>query len=91
MMLDEIDTKILTENFDPEMLNKIDNDNLKIIIDYLLENGVYYTKDLLLNSLDLFLLDSYIFIEKFEILKKKLGENYIEKLGNDISLIELMY
>lgn len=90
-MLDEIDTKILTENFDPEMLNKIDNDNLKIIIDYLLENGVYYTKDLLLNSLDLFLLDSYIFIEKFEILKKKLGENYIEKLGNDISLIELMY
>ena len=64
-MLDEIDTKILTENFDPEMLNKIDNDNLKIIIDYLLENGVYYTKDLLLNSLDLFLLDSYIFIEKF--------------------------
>ena len=90
-MLDEIDTKILTENFDSEMLNKIDNDNLKIVIDYLLENGVYYAKDLLLNSLDLFLLDSYIFIEKFEILKKKLGENYIEKLGNDISLIELMY
>lgn len=91
MILDEIDTKILMENFVQEMLNKIDSNNVKIIINYLLKNGIYYAKDLLLNSLDLFLLDSNIFIEKFETLKKELGENYIEKLGNDISLIELMY
>ncbi len=90
-MLDEIDTKILMENFDHEMLKKIDNNNVNIIMNYLLENGIYYAKDILLNSLDLFLLDSNVFIEKFEILKKKLGENYIEKLGEDISLIELMY
>ena len=52
---------------------------------------MYYAKDLLLNSLDLFLLDSNIFIEKFENLKMKLGSNYVDKLGEDMSLIELMY
>lgn len=85
------DIKILKENFDEDMIKELDIENVKIIIDYLLRNKVYYAKDLLLNSLDLFLLDSNIFIEKFENLKMKLGSNYVDKLGEDMSLIELMY
>lgn len=87
----ENDIKILKENFDEDMIKELDIENVKIIIDYLLRNKVYYAKDLLLNSLDLFLLDSNIFIEKFENLKMKLGSNYVDKLGEDMSLIELMY
>lgn len=87
----ENDIKILKENFDEDMIKELDMENVKIIIDYLLRNKVYYAKDLLLNSLDLFLLDSNIFIEKFENLKMKLGANYVDKLGKDMSLIELMY
>lgn len=87
----ENDIKILKENFDEDMIKELDMQNVKIIIDYLLRNKVYYAKDLLLNSLDLFLLDSNIFIEKFENLKMKLGPNYVDKLGEDMSLIELMY
>lgn len=87
----ENDIKILKENFDEDMIKELDMENVKIIIDYLLKNKVYYAKDLLLNSLDLFLLDSNIFIEKFENLKMKLGSNYVDKLGEDMSLIELMY
>lgn len=87
----ENDIKILKENFDEDMIKELDMENVKIIIDYLLRNKVYYAKDLLLNSLDLFLLDSNIFIEKFENLKIKLGPNYVDKLGEDMSLIELMY
>ncbi len=87
----ENDIKILKENFDEDMIKELDMENVKIIIDYLLRNKVYYAKDLLLNSLDLFLLDSNIFIEKFENLKMKLGSNYVDKLGEDMSLIELMY
>ena len=87
----ENDIKILKENFDEDMIKELDMENVKIIIDYLLRNKVYYAKDLLLNSLDLFLLDSNIFIEKFENLKMKLGSNYVDKLGKDMSLIELMY
>ncbi len=87
----ENDIKILKENFNEDMIKELDMENVKIIIDYLLRNKVYYAKDLLLNSLDLFLLDSNIFIEKFENLKMKLGSNYVDKLGEDMSLIELMY
>ena len=91
MGLDDLDILILKENFDEDMIKELDMENVKIIIDYLLRNKVYYAKDLLLNSLDLFLLDSNIFIEKFENLKIKLGSNYVDKLGEDMSLIELMY
>ena len=87
----ENDIKILKENFNEDMIKELDMENVKIIIDYLSKNKVYYGKDLLLNSLDLFLLDSNIFIEKFENLKMKLGSNYVDKLGEDMSLIELMY
>ena len=50
----ENDIKILKENFDEDMIKELDMENVKIIIDYLLRNKVYYAKDLLLNSLDLF-------------------------------------
>jgi len=91
MNFDEIDIKLLKENFDDEMISEIDVDNIIKIFDYLDNNGVYYAKDLFLISLDLFLLPSNEFINKFERLKNKLGEDYIDKLGEDISLIEIMY
>lgn len=91
MNLNENDIKVLKENFDEDLINQIDYENTAVIFNYLDKNGVYYAKDLFLNSLDLFLLDSNLFIEKFEKLKEKLGNNYIEKLGEDASLIELMY
>jgi len=91
MNFDEIDIKLLKENFDDEMISEIDVDNIIKICDYLDNNGVYYAKDLFLISLDLFLLPSNEFINKFERLKNKLGEDYIDKLGEDISLIEIMY
>ncbi len=90
-MLDELDKKILIENFDIEMINELDADNLIKIMRYLEKNGIYYAKDLFLSSLDLFLLPSDEFINKFEKLKIKLGDDYVEKLGEDASLIEIMY
>lgn len=91
MNFDEIDIKILKENFDDEMISEIDVNNVVKIFEYLGNNGVYFAKDLFLISLDLFLLPSSEFINKFERLKSKLGEDYIDKLGEDISLIEIMY
>ena len=54
-------------------------------------NGIYYAKDLFLLSLDLFLLPYSEFVNKFEKLKQKLGNNYINKLSEDMSLIGIMY
>lgn len=91
MKFDEIDIKVLKENFDDELINKVNVDNVSNIFKYLNDNGVYYAKDLFLSSLDLFLLPKDEFIKKFEHLKEKLGNDFVDKLGEDCSLIEIMY
>ena len=91
MNLDEIDIKILKENFDENLIKQIDSENVSKIFKYLENNGIYYAKDLFLTSLDLFLYPLDDFIRKFENLKNKLGEDFANKLGEDSSLIELMY
>ena len=73
MNLDEMDIKILKENFDEELIKEIDSNNVSKIYNYLNNNGIYYAKDLFLISLDLFLLPYEDFINKFENLKRKLG------------------
>jgi len=89
--LDKIDMKILKENFNEETINQMNEDNISKIMEYLQENNVYYAKDLLISSLDLFLWPSEEFIEHFEKLKEKLGNDFVDKLGEDASLIEIMY
>lgn len=91
MNLDNIDIQILEENFDQDLINKINKKNVYEIMNYLLKNEVYFAKDIFLSSLDLFILNVKEFEIKFENLKKILGSNYIEKLENDFSLIEIMY
>ena len=91
MNLDEIDIKILKENFDENLIKQIDSDNVLKILKYLENNGIYYAKDLFLTSLDLFLYPLDVFIRKFEVLKEKLGNDFVNKLGEDSSLIEIMY
>lgn len=91
MKFDDIDLKILKENFDEEMINKMDTENVYKIFKYLEENKVFYAKDLFLNSFDLFLLSYEHFVKQFEKLKNKLGSNFVDLLGEDVSLIEIMY
>ena len=91
MILDEIDEKILHENFDEEIISQIDMDNISKIFDYLYRNGIYYAKDLFLSFLDLFLLSYDEFVRRFEKFKNKLGADFAELLGDDLSLIEYMY
>lgn len=91
MNFDEFDIKILKENFDDETIKQINIENVSKIFEYLNKNGVYYYKDLFLSSLNLFLLPCDEFIAKFEKLKVKLGTNFVDELGEDSSMIELMY
>ena len=91
MQLDNIDIKVLRENFDDEIISQLDEENVCKIYNYLINLGVYYAKDIFLSQVDLFLLDNNLFMEKFEKLKEKLGDNYIELLGDDCSLIDIMY
>ena len=91
MQLDSLDIKVLKENFSDEEIANMDALNISKIFRYLQENNVYYAKDLLLSSLDLFLLPVEEFINHFEKLKTILGTDFVDKLGEDSSLIEIMY
>ena len=65
-------------------LQKIYFENISKIFNYLDDNNIYYAKDLFLLSID-------EFVNRFEKLKSILGNDYADKLGDDASLIELMY
>ena len=75
MNLDELDIQVLKENFDEEIIKELDINNVAKIYKYLVDNGIYYAKDLLLESLDLFLLPKEEFITKFEKAIKSENEN----------------
>ena len=90
MKLDNIDIKILKENFDNETINQMDSENVYKIVKYLNDNNIDYIKDLFL-LFDLFLFPVEEFIKQFEKLKFKLGDNFANMLGSDLSLIEIMY
>ena len=91
MQLDNIDVKVLKENFDDKIISQLDNQNVNKIYNYLIDLGVYYAKDIFVSQANLFLLDYDLFVKKFEKLKQKLGDNYIDLLGEDCSLINIMY
>ena len=91
MIFDDIDKELLKENYDYNILSKVDSSNASEIYNYLVSNGIYYAKDIFISNLDLFLLEKDDFIKRFERLKKELGSNYVELLGEDCSLIESMY
>ena len=91
MQLDDIDIKILRENFDNNIINQLDNENVDKIYNYLIDNGIYYAKDIFVSQADLFLFDYDDFVERFDKLKTKLGINYAEILGEDCSVIDYMY
>lgn len=88
--LDEIDMNNIKEMYDNIIINRLDNENVKKIYNYLINQGMFYAKDIFIEHLELFLLDCKDFINKFEKLKKDIGENYIEKILEDSLIIEKM-
>lgn len=87
-MFNEEEIKNIVDTFDEDIIKKVDIDNLFKIYKYLIDNGIYFARDLIVDYLDIFTLDYDEFVIKFEKLKNKLGSNYIEMLESDISKLE---
>lgn len=83
--LDEEEINQIQDTFNESLLTQIEEKNTRKIIHYLLENKVYYWKDIVIYYLEVFLLDYEEFIKKFETLKNKYG---ILEIGENLSLIE---
>ena len=71
MNLDNMDIKILKENFDDETISKIEPNNVSRIWKYLDSNNIYYAKDLFLNSLICSFFMTHLFFTKTILLKTR--------------------
>ncbi len=89
--LDEIDKQDIQEMYDEYTLNQLENENVKIIYNYLLEQGIDLAKDIFIERLELFLQNSNEFIKKFEMIKQEMGDNYAKKIEEDTNVLEKMY
>ena len=87
LKLNKNDVKILRENFDDNLINRLDPNNVNEIYQYLESEGIYYTKDIFLYYMNLFLYPLEEFIEKFKKFKMNNGDNYIENLADNLSLL----
>ena len=70
----------ILDKYEPFVLKNIDTDNMNRIIEYLIEEKVDY--------LDLFLIESEEFKQRFQKLKIKYGDHVVELIKDDLNLLE---
>lgn len=83
-----IDIDEILEKFQLEVLTKIDEENMKNIITFLLNENVDYIDEIITNYIDLFLIDFEVFVQKFKILKNKYGKNLVQLISEDMNILE---
>lgn len=89
--LDEIDIEDIHEMYDEYLISQLNEENVKKIYSYLIEQGIYYAKDIFIERLELFTIDSEEFIEKFEKIKQKIGNDYVDEIIEDSDLLDELY
>ena len=77
--------------FENSVINNLDKDNIKKIIDYLLLKNCDYIEELLSDYLDIFTFDYNDFVLKFEKLEKKYNNNLINEIKDDMNILEQLY
>lgn len=78
----------ILDNYDKKYLLSIDEQHFLKIYKLFIEYKFYFIEDIILKYLEIFELDYNIVKEKIELLKEKLGNNYIYIIGNKINYLE---
>lgn len=81
----------LYDNYEEFFLNDIDEENFIKIYMIFKKYNFYFIQDIILAYLEIFTLDSYEIDEKILKLKEKLGSDFVKKIGNKISYLDLLY
>ena len=78
----------ILEKYEIECIKHLNKENVLYIIKYLESEKVDYIDELLEDYLDLFVIDYSEFKNRFEKLKEKYGENLVENIANDLTILE---
>ena len=86
--LDDFYKEELLENYDKEVIDSIDKSNGKKVLEVLNKYNFYFLEDVILNYIDIFMMDA-VDVEKGILrLRKKLGDDYLIKIGDDLSILD---
>lgn len=78
----------ILEKYEIEYIKHLNKENVINIIKYLENENVDYIDELLEDYLDLFVIDYNEFKNRFEKLKEKYGNNLVENIANDLTILE---
>lgn len=81
---------LIYDNYEEDFINSLDEENFIKISNLFKNNNFYFINDIYLNYLEIFNLDYEEVVNKLEILKNKLGNNYNYVIGNDMRYLEFL-
>lgn len=86
-----INIEEMKEKFEDNVFKILDMENCNKIIKFLLEEKCDYIEDIVSDYLDLFNIQYEEFRKKYGILNVKYNGKYIEKVSEDMNLLEEFY
>ncbi len=81
---------LLYSNYNKDYLSCIDEDNFKNIYNLLKDNRCYFIEDVILNYLEIFEMDRDLVEKALLEVKEVLGEDWMNLIGNDMSILNLV-
>ena len=79
---------LVLNNYEESYLNTLDETNFKKIYELFKSYDFYFINDIILNYLEIFEIDYEGIKEKINLLKEKLGDNFVYKIGNDMTYLD---
>lgn len=80
--------KLLTETYDKEYLDNLDEENFIKIYNLFKEYKFYFIDDIILKYLEIFELDVEFVKNSIEKLKEELKDNFIFHIGHNLTYLE---
>lgn len=78
---------LVYSNYEQEYLNSLDEENFKNVYMLLKKYNFYFIDDIILNYLQLFEIEEKQVQFGISVIKSVLGENFVEKIGKNMTLI----
>ena len=77
-------------NYDIQFLNSLNEENFLKIYNLLKKYNFYFIEDIILNYLEIFSFEYDDILKGINLLKEKLGDNFVNIIGKNMSYLDLL-
>lgn len=81
---------LIVHEYEEQYLNSLDEHNFSKIYNLFKDNGFYFIEDIILKYLEIFSMDYDDVFEGIKLFKEKLGDNFVNIIGNDITHLDMI-